>query len=218
MALNIKKDLTKVNYSKGRNSKVKYIVIHWTGNKNDTAANNANYFRSTKRNASAHYFVDNKEIVQVVEDHNAAWHVGDGKGRYGITNNNSIGIELCGTNGGIGEPTILQALELVTMLMKKYGVPLEGVVRHWDASRKTCPWPWYENGAWTKWTIFKDRLENFMSPSHKKTVKVSINGVTHTIKGEMKESVNYVSVREIAELLGYTVDWDNDTRTVLISK
>ena len=43
-----------------RNRKdVKYIVIHYTGNSNDTAKNNADYYATgNTRLAGAHFFVD----------------------------------------------------------------------------------------------------------------------------------------------------------------
>ena len=64
--MEIKKLLTKVNFNKGNNRKIEYIVIHYTGNNGDTSYNNAMYFKDINRNASAHYFVDENEIYQVV--------------------------------------------------------------------------------------------------------------------------------------------------------
>ena len=131
--------------------------MHFTGNKTDTALNNANYFGGGNRNASAHYFVDNDNIVQVVEDNNASWHCGDGNGKHGITNQNSIGIEMCGTNGQISTSTESNAIDLVKFLMAKYSIPVDRVVRHYDASRKNCPSPWSSNN-WSKWNDFKKKL------------------------------------------------------------
>ncbi len=154
--LPINKQISKYNYSSGNT--VKYIVIHYTGNVNDKAISNAKYF-SVKRNSSAHYFVDDTSIVQVVEDHNKSWHCGDGKGRYDISNSNSIGIEMCGTNNGkISETTINNTIELVKYLMKKYNVSIDKVVRHYDASRKNCPSAFSANN-WARWYDFKDRLK-----------------------------------------------------------
>jgi len=51
-------------------------VIHYTANNGDTAEGNANYFHSINRGASANYFVDEKEIYQVVPDNYVAWHCG----------------------------------------------------------------------------------------------------------------------------------------------
>jgi len=131
--------------------------MHFTGNNTDTALNNANYFGGGNRNASAHYFVDNDNIVQVVEDNNASWHCGDGNGKYGIANQNSIGIEMCGTNGQISTSTESNAIDLVKFLMVKYSIPSDRVVRHYDASRKNCPSPWSANN-WSKWNDFKKKL------------------------------------------------------------
>jgi len=49
-------------------NKVEYLVIHDTGNANDSDEGNANYFCTGTRNASAHYFVDDDSITQVVLD------------------------------------------------------------------------------------------------------------------------------------------------------
>ncbi|MDM0533167.1 N-acetylmuramoyl-L-alanine amidase [Clostridium perfringens] len=157
--MNIKTDLTSVNYRSGRNgNSIDYIVCHFTGNQNDKASGNANYFRCVNRQASAHYFVDDNEIVQVVREGDTSWHCGDGNGRYGITNSNSIGIEMCATNGDISEKTIENTLWLVKSLMNKYGIDIDHVVRHYDASRKCCPSPFSPNN-WSRWWEFKERLK-----------------------------------------------------------
>ncbi len=94
--LEVTKKISKYNHKENNSTDyIKWIIIHDTGNKNDTALGNANYFSEDGRKASAHYFVDDNFIVQVVEDKNIAWHVGDGHGKYGITNENSLGIEMC---------------------------------------------------------------------------------------------------------------------------
>ena len=49
-------------------SGIRYIVIHYTGNDGDTAMNNAKYYAGNVVKTSAHYFVDEKEIVQSVDD------------------------------------------------------------------------------------------------------------------------------------------------------
>lgn len=66
------------NYSSRHGSIVKYIVIHYTGNYNKGADALAHfrYFNGGNRNASAHYFVDDKNIVQIVGDSFSSWAVG----------------------------------------------------------------------------------------------------------------------------------------------
>ncbi|WP_027623991.1 N-acetylmuramoyl-L-alanine amidase [Clostridium lundense] len=153
--LQIIRQISRYNYSNGND--IKYIVIHDTGNYKDTAQNNSDYFCGGDRKSSAHYFVDENSIIQVVEDFNASWHCGDGKMRYGIGNYNSIGIEMCNSGGYISEKTINNTVDLVKYLMKKYNVSIENVVRHYDASRKICPYNMSANN-WAKWNEFKSKL------------------------------------------------------------
>ena len=155
--LSIERKISNYNYSSRNGNSIKYIVLHYTGNKGDTAKNNVDYFAGGDRSASAHYFVDDNSIWQSVEDYNSAWAVGDGKGAYGITNQNSISIEMCcNSSGVISEKTETNALELVKYLMSKYNISISNIVRHYDASRKICP-NWSANN-WSRWTTFKNKL------------------------------------------------------------
>ena len=156
--LPITKKLTSYNHTKGNNN-IKYIVIHDTGNYMDSDEGNAKYFSEDGRKASAHYFVDDNSITQVVEDKDIAWHVGDGAGKHGITNKNSIGIEMCRVNNDVTALTEQNTIELVKMLMQKYNVSIDRVVRHYDASRKNCPSSFSANN-WARWIAFKSKLES----------------------------------------------------------
>lgn len=167
--ISIKTNLTTVNFSPGRRgSAVEYLVFHYTANDGDTAENNANYFKSINRNASAHYFVDEQSIVQVVKDVDTAWHCGDNQ-KYTnggatlkgvVKNGNSIGIEMCSdkVNGDfvITEGTQSNAIDLGRMLMSKYHIPIENVVRHYDVTGKLCPKPFFEDI--NQWNQFKAKL------------------------------------------------------------
>ena len=140
-----------------RSSTIRYIVIHDTGNKAKGANADAhfNYFNGGNRNASADFFVDDKKILQV-NDYTKyyTWHVGDGKGKYGITNANSVGIEICVNADGNYDAAYLKAVELTKYLMGVLGIDDSHVVRHYDASRKNCPASMSENG-WAWWEKFK---------------------------------------------------------------
>lgn len=157
--MDITKKLIKYNFSSRVKTKIKYIVIHDTGNskKGAGANNHFIYFNGGNRNASAHYFVDDKEIIQTVEDMNASWHCGDGKGTYGITNRNSIGIEICINEDGNFSLAQKNTIYLIRSLMEKHGIKKENVVRHFDASRKVCPKSMSGIG-WRKWTLFYDLI------------------------------------------------------------
>ncbi|QSQ07944.1 hypothetical protein H0A61_00263 [Koleobacter methoxysyntrophicus] len=60
--LPIKKKIIRYNYSGRNDEKIKYIVIHDTGNRARGADAEAHYryFNSGNRGASAHYFVDDR--------------------------------------------------------------------------------------------------------------------------------------------------------------
>ena len=155
--LTIQKKISTYNNSGRNGNSILYIVVHYTGNRGDTAKNNVDFFYNGDRGASAHYFVDNNSIWQSVEDYRAAWAVGDGSGMYGITNSNSISVEMCcQLNGEVSESTEKNTVDLVKHLMKVYNVPIENVVRHYDASRKVCP-NWSANN-WQRWFNFKNRI------------------------------------------------------------
>lgn len=158
----IKRDITSVNRTKGNKGR-KYIVIHYTGNRTDSAKNNANYFRSVNRGVSAHYFVDASSIYQVVEENDTAWSVGVNYGKNNLfskcKNNNSLNIEMCSYNGAIAAGTIKNTLDLVKMLMKKYNIPASNVVRHYDVCSKLCPgWTGWLPGNQSLWNSFKSQL------------------------------------------------------------
>ena len=158
--IKINEKLVKYNFSKRTEGKIKYIVIHDTGNtdKGAGADNHFLFFNGADRQSSAHYFVDDKQILRVVKDSDKSWHCGDGRGLNGITNDNSIGVEMCINSDGDFNKTYSNTLKLTKYLMKKYNIPLENVVRHYDASRKLCPNVFKENN-WEKWNKFKEHLK-----------------------------------------------------------
>ena len=156
----IEKKLIRFNYMK-RQGFVKpiFIVVHDTGNTNPGADALAHYryFNGGNRKASAHYFVDDKRVVETVETANASWHCGDGHGKYGITNSNSIGVEICVNSDGNYEAALENARHIIRYLMDFYNIPLKRVVRHFDASHKICPRSMAYNN-WEKWWAFKESL------------------------------------------------------------
>ena len=154
------------NYRQGRVEDIKYIVIHYTGNKGDTALNNVKYFANNVTKTSAHFFVDENNIYTSVPASDTAWHCGGGlqgsKGHewYGICkNSNSIGIELClmDKNGNVRRGTVDSATELTRYIMKKYNIGSENVIRHFDVTGKNCPMPYVAEPE--LWKNFKAELE-----------------------------------------------------------
>ena len=153
-------------------NKPQYIVIHDVGSKS-LAKNNVDYFSGGNRGASAHLFVDDAECWQSVEFNHGAWHVGDGDGKYGIHNQNSIGIEMCLPSGTVTEKTEKNTIEIVQHLMKVYNIPINNVVRHYDASRKNCPAQLNLDKKWSRWISFKSAVLGEVPVAPKTPVKPS---------------------------------------------
>lgn len=146
------------NYQKGRTQPIEYIVVHYTANKGDTAQNNLDYFARTKTGTSAHYFVDENEVCQSVQDTDVAWHCGSKNPRHPYCRNaNSIGIEMCNSVGGVPEAVRARTAAFVRQKMKEYGIDSSHVLRHYDVTGKRCPAPWVDNPA--EWMEFKKMLE-----------------------------------------------------------
>lgn len=148
-------------------NRIKYLVYHYTGNDGDSDENNGKYFHNNVVKASAHYFVDDDSVTQSVPDNYVAYSVG---GRcqsshhplYKVcTNSNSISIEMCDTNKNgvveITDATMANAIELGKAIMKKYNIPLDNVIRHYDVNGKACP---NCNGLLNDntWYAFRSRL------------------------------------------------------------
>ena len=178
--VNIKvKTANRSNYGGKRSTAdIKYIVIHYTANDGDTDEGNGNYFANNIVGASAHYFVDDDSITRSVPDDYIAWAVGGSKYKYTkggtfygkCTNVNSISIELCDTkkNGvyDFTEATMKNAADLVKLLMKKYNVSVERVIRHYDVTVKVCPKPFVDDEK--AWKEFKERLVDNMEKIYNK--------------------------------------------------
>lgn len=177
----INQKLTLINFTDRNNtSRIKYLVVHYFGALG-SAKNTCTYFYNTYRGASAHYFVDNTSIWQAVLDEDIAWQCGDsGRGTMKgiVTNSNSIGIEVrpyklntntmnaSDTDWYFHEETMKNLIDLTKMLMEKYNIPIENVVRHYDVTSKWCPRPfmgdeintYYQKTGNEMWLDFKAQL------------------------------------------------------------
>jgi len=81
-------------------SRVRFIVSHDTGNPGSTAYNNQTYFNNQQPSASAHTFIDDKYILEIIPLNEKAWHVQYNKPKdnqlFGAdANDAAIGVELC---------------------------------------------------------------------------------------------------------------------------
>lgn len=183
------------NISNRNNTTIKYIVIHDTGNKSSGANAYAhyNYFNSGNRSSSADFFVDDTQSLCVNNYYKYyTWHCGDGKGRYGITNANSIGVEICINSDGDRDKAMDRAVSLVRELMDELSIPVERVVRHYDASRKNCPSSMSSNN-WSEWYEFKKRITEGLTMSQYEELKTMISNLSNRInKLESPMIYNYI--------------------------
>lgn len=199
---------------------VNYIVIHYVGAVS-TAHDNARYFAGGDRQASAHYFVDEESIWQSVEESRAAWHCGgplQGTGGHSFfgycTNLNSIGIEMCVVKEKgkyiVKEKTVDNTAWLTQKLMKKYGVPKNHVIRHFDVTGKECPdaYPEYAPTdhllSGPAWERFRDRItgtqvESKITLSGANWPETLKKGQRFTIKGKVKSAAKLKSVTVVVE-------------------
>ena len=144
------------NYTAGRQKSIDRIVIHYTAGVGDTARNNGIFFQGANRQASAHFFVDENTVVCSVREGDTAWHAGNWD-----MNCRSVGIEMCSKKDAEGnyyipKATVDRTVELTRELMDRYGIGVEGVLRHYDVNGKHCPEPFVRNGA--LWEDFKRRI------------------------------------------------------------
>ena len=185
------------NFGGLRGSKIKYIVIHYTAGKNDTAENNGTYFARERVGASAHYFVDETTVVRSVPDEYIAYHCG-GNFYYHdkCRNGNSIGVEICskwdGTAYSFAPEAVERAQELVRQLMEKYDISIDRVIRHWDVTHKVCPAPFVgdRQAAWEEFKgglIMYQTIENVPDWARPSIQKLIDKGV---LQGDGKGNLN----------------------------
>lgn len=171
------------NYTKGRGERVAYLVLHYTAGRNDSAAGNVRYF-TQPRGASAHYFVDAAGWLQSVQDTDTAWSVGTA-GIYKqkhpkCRNGNSISIEMCCRydKGQYWlEPAVVEnAARLTRKLMRRYDIPIENVLRHYDVVSKRCPAMWVDDER--AWDAFRKRVMEELEMTRQELLSLQETGDT----------------------------------------
>jgi N-acetylmuramoyl-L-alanine amidase CwlA len=134
-------------------AQVRFIVAHDTGNPNSTARGNVNYYRNScnEMSASAHLFVDDKEIIECIPALNGppekAWHVWYNRPKdneiFGCdANDAAIGVEYCyGTRINADEAYARYVWVLASICSEFHLDPARSIVGHFflDPQRKTDP-------------------------------------------------------------------------------
>ena len=156
----MQKNVEKVtkNYSpnfdlkKRRKNKIKYLIFHYTGMKNDKLA--IKKLTNFNSNVSCHYYITALgKLIQMVPDSYVAWHAGKSKWGNDISlNKSSIGIEIHnrGHQHGYEKFTSKQInslKQLLKQLIKLYKIDINNILGHSDIApnRKKDPgekFPW----------------------------------------------------------------------------
>lgn len=160
--VDIIKMLTKKKCYPNKNN-AKFIVIHETDNedKGADAKRHAQALNNGNLEASVHYYVDDKVIYQTLDHKDGAWAVGKSYGTAlvaGVTNYNSINIEICVNRDGNYTKARENVIDLTRKLMKDLNISEDDVIRHYDAKRKYCPRKMLDNPK--LWVDFKDKIKN----------------------------------------------------------
>lgn len=213
--MNITRKLAKkISYgSKRALEDVKYIVLHYTGNKGDTAKANANYFATgNTREAGAHFFVDRSgSIYKSVDLKLTAWAVGgnvltqkDGAASYHgkCKNSNSVSIEMCDC---LKTPSFKQmvAVRYVVKYIQKKCVNAKTIIRHWDVTGKSCPagLTGSNNKEWNK-------LKKFITTGYGFTAKVTKKAaIRKSPKVTATNKVGTAKVGEVYEIESLSGIW-----------
>src|SRR5690625_1025757 len=134
----------------------RYIAIHETANTRKGANANAHarlQASGNSRQASWHYQVDDKEIIQSFDDNKQCWHAGN---KY--YNQNSIGIEICVNSDGDFKKAVDNAVKLTKHLIDKYNIGVDNVIQHNKTSGKDCPRYLRAGNKGVTWHDFKAKL------------------------------------------------------------
>lgn len=197
MTIKIKKQLVSSEIiserSYGYGNKKKFITIHETGSpgKGANAQAHANLqSRKNPRQASWHYQVDDKEIIQSFPDDVMCWAAGDGRGPG---NTQSIHIEICVNSDGDFHKAVRNASELTKYLMDKYNIPIENVVQHNKWSGKNCPANLRGATKGISWNDFKNLLKQPPAQKDGKMYYVQVGAfkVKANAEKRLKEAKKY---------------------------
>lgn len=159
--MEIKKKIAKNHCYIGANSPT-YVVVHETDNwdRGAGAETHARALYNGNLGGSVHFYVDDGEIYQTLDIADGAYAVGDGGGRYGITNRNSINLEICVNPDSNYYKAVENAKWLCAKLLKERGWGIDRLMRHYDASRKNCPRRIIAEGLWDGFKADVQKLMN----------------------------------------------------------
>jgi N-acetyl-anhydromuramyl-L-alanine amidase AmpD len=181
------------------------IILHHTASADVSAATIHGWHKGQGWIGIGYHFVI--RAGGAIERGRPEWAIGSHSGPAG--NGDSIGIVLTG-NFEYDKPTEAQ-LDSLVWLITQYLEPKYGklqVIGHKDVMATACP------GRNFPWAELRERLEDDEMAVE---TKIKVNGKVLT-GYILKDNLSYAPVRALAEALGAKVDWDDKTKTVIITK
>ena len=174
------------------------IAVHYVGNPNTSALANRNYFENCKdihKYVSSNYIVGLRgEVICCVPDEEIAYCTNQ-------ANSYSVSIEVCHpkSDGVFADCTYVSLCELCAMLLKKYKLTVNDLIRHYDivrtdGTRKQCPLHWVptkyqsEIVATARWNRFKQDVQTIMNGG-----KVTRNNTVDITEASIKNTKPTVS-------------------------
>jgi len=196
---------TSKNYSpnfslpKRSHSKVKFVIIHYTGMKKESLAIKRLCNPVTK--VSSHYFLKkNGSILELVPDLYEAWHAGKSSWKkYSSLNKYSIGIEIqnSGHNNSyesFSSKQIISLKNLLKYLVKTYKIDKKNILGHSDIApnRKKDPgekFPWKD--------LSKIKLSKWHNLNEKKIRKVRLIKLSVNEEKELLKNLSNIGYKEL---------------------
>ena len=172
---------------------VKKIAVHYVGNPNTSALANRNYFENCKeggRYVSSHYIVGLKgEVIQCIPTDEWSYCTNQANGY-------SISIECCHpqSDGVFNDSTYVSLCELCAMLLKKFNLTTNDLIRHYQITGKQCPIHWCptkyqsEAVATARWNRFKQDVQTVMDGG-KVTRNNTVDITEASIKGNIAKPI-----------------------------
>lgn len=196
MLLHISNKYKSPNFDNRRkNTKIKYIIIHYTETKNLKTA--LKILCDPKKKVSCHFIIDlNGKIYKLVDESKNAWHAGLSYWKKNERlNDRSIGIEI--VNDGITKFNDIQIRNLILLLkklVKNFGIDKLNILGHSDIAptRKKDPGIFF---PWEKLQKFKFGLP--LKKSKKaKNLNLSNNEFRLFLKNLKKVGFSQINIKQ----------------------
>ena len=198
-------------YPKKRDkNKIKYLIFHYTGMKNDKLA--LKKLTSCNSNVSCHYYITRSgKLIRIVPELYIAWHAGKSNWRnHKSLNYKSIGIEISNPGHQHGyrkfnEKQIKCLIKISKLIIKKYKINKKNILGHSDISplRKIDP------GEKFPWKLLSNKKIGIW---HNINSNKLISQRSKILESNLSKFINYL------KKIGYCVNYSNSNELKKIIK